>query len=173
MRWNRRPKQIDRIAMPEFVTMLDSLESTPPPAVEPVDDFETEGAGLSTLRSRTIVAAVRRGFVCRCPKCGGAKLFRSFLQPVDACHECGQDWRIRTADDFPPYLVILFVGHIVAPGMIGMESGWHPPLWVHLSVWLPLVLLLSLLLIQPMKGVVIAFQWWNWDRTTTLDAEAD
>ena len=164
---------IDRIATPEFVTMFDTLESTPPPSVEPVCDFETEGFGPSTQCPRTIVAAVRRGLAGCCPNCGAAKLFISFLQPVHACPACGQEWSIRTADDFPPYLVILLVGHVVAPGMIAMESGWHPPLWVHLSVWLPLVLLLSLLLIQPMKGVVIAFQWWNWDRATTLDAETD
>ena len=153
--------------------MLDQIDAPQPSSAVPVRDFETERTGPSTLRPRTIVAAIRRGLAGCCPSCGSAKLFRSFLQPVHACPACGQGWRIRTADDFPPYLVILLVGHIVAPGMIAMESGWHPPLWVHLSVWLPLVLLLSLMLIQPMKGAVIAFQWWNWDRATTLDEETD
>ena len=52
----------------------------------------------------------------------------------------------------------LLIGHIVAPGMIWMELSWHPALWVHLSLWLPIVVLLALLLIQPAKGAVIAFQ---------------
>jgi uncharacterized protein (DUF983 family) len=99
-------------------------------------------------------------------------MFRSFLQPVQACPGCGFDWRRRTADDFPPYLVILLIGHIIAPAMIWMESIWHPALWVHLSLWLPVVVLLSLMLIQPVKGAVMAFQWWHWDFVGTPDEGA-
>ena len=107
--------------------------------------------------------AVGRGFGMRCAACGSGRMFRSFLQPVHACATCGIDWRKRTADDFPPYLVILLIGHIIAPAMIWMETTWHPPMWVHLSLWLPAVTLLALGLIQPVKGAVMAFQWWHWD----------
>lgn len=107
--------------------------------------------------------AVSRGFRMRCAACGLGGMFRSFLQPVQACATCGIDWRRRTADDFPPYLVILLIGHIVAPLMIWMETAWHPPMWVHLALWLPAVALLALGLIQPAKGAVLAFQWWHWD----------
>lgn len=132
----------------------------------------TEPADLSALMPASLLSAVGRGFLGRCPKCACARLFRSFLQPVTFCPACGQDWRKRTADDFPPYLVILAVGHIVAPGMIAMERFWHPPLWVHLTVWLPAVLILSFLLIQPMKGAVIAAQWWHWDRAGVAEDES-
>jgi uncharacterized protein (DUF983 family) len=146
--------------MPELVTMLDTIALD-----EPALQFESEEADPAALHPQSVFEAIRRGLAGRCPKCGCARLFRSFLQPVPVCPACGQDWRIRTADDFPPYLVILVVGHIVAPGMIALESGFHPPLWIHLTVWLPLVLLLGFVLIQPMKGAVMAFQWWHWDHT--------
>lgn len=107
--------------------------------------------------------ALARGFQMRCAACGSGRMFRSFLQPVEACATCGVDWRRRTADDFPPYLVILLIGHIIAPAMIWVETTWHPPMWVHLSLWLPAVTLLALGLIQPVKGAVMAFQWWHWD----------
>ncbi len=131
-----------------------------------------QGSDLSMLLPASLLAAVGRGFLGRCPKCACARLFRSFLQPVASCPACGQDWRKRTADDFPPYLVILAIGHIVAPGMIAMERGWHPPLWVHLTVWLPAVLILGIFLIQPMKGAVIAAQWWHWDRAGVAEYES-
>jgi uncharacterized protein (DUF983 family) len=151
--------------MPEGVKMLDAIGRGATALDEPASLFESEEADPGALHPQSVLEAIRRGLAGRCPKCGSARLFRSFLQPVSVCPACGQDWRTRTADDFPPYLVILAVGHIVAPGMIALESGFHPPLWVHLTVWLPLALLLSFLLIQPLKGAVMAFQWWHWDRT--------
>jgi len=36
---------------------------------------------------------------------------------------------------------------------------YQPPYWVHAVLWLPLTLALTLLLIQPIKGAVIALQW--------------
>ena len=40
-------------------------------------------------------------------------------------------------------------------------SRWfiEPAYWIHAVLWLPLTLALSLLLIQPIKGMVIAMQW--------------
>jgi uncharacterized protein (DUF983 family) len=115
--------------------------------------------------------AIWRGFRGRCAPCGTGRMFRSFLQPVEACSGCGLNWRTRTADDFPPYLVILLTGHIVAPLMILVETQFHPPLWVHLAIWLPIVTILAFGLIQPAKGAVMAFQWWHWDFRKPGDGE--
>ena len=32
-------------------------------------------------------------------------------------------------------------------------------MWVHLAIWLPLTLVLTLTLLQPVKGVIVALQW--------------
>jgi len=34
--------------------------------------------------------AIRRGLACRCPNCGGGRLFASYLKQVDACAACGE-----------------------------------------------------------------------------------
>lgn len=34
------------------------------------------------------------------------------------CPSCGQDWRHQRADDFPAYLVVLAVGHVIVPSFI-------------------------------------------------------
>jgi uncharacterized protein (DUF983 family) len=39
-----------------------------------------------------------------------------------------------------------------------MEIAVHPPVWVHLIVWLPLGAALCLGLLRPMKGLMIAAQ---------------
>jgi uncharacterized protein (DUF983 family) len=103
--------------------------------------------------------AMIRGFRCRCPACGGGKLFRAFLKVDDACPACGEELHHHRADDFPAYLVIVIVGHIVVPLVLAVETHFAPPYWIHLAMWLPLTLGLSLGLLQPVKGAIVALQW--------------
>lgn len=109
----------------------------------------------------TIWAALWRGVRNRCPACGGAALFASFLKPVERCRVCQEDWTRHNADDFPPYIVILVIGHVVVTGMTSVEVVFHPAMWIQLSIWMPIVVALATGLIQPAKGGVIAFQWWH------------
>ena len=69
----------------------------------------------SELPARAWKQAMGRGLHGQCPACGQGKLFRAFLKPVDACAACGEDYTHQRADDFPPYIVILLLGHILAP----------------------------------------------------------
>jgi uncharacterized protein (DUF983 family) len=109
---------------------------------------------------RDITQAMLRGFRCRCPACGEGKLFRAFLKVDDTCPACGEELHHHRADDFPAYLVIVIVGHIVVPLVLGVETHFAPSYWIHLALWLPLTLGLSLSLLQPVKGAVVALQWY-------------
>jgi uncharacterized protein (DUF983 family) len=109
----------------------------------------------------TFFGAIRRGFRGKCPACGNGRLFAEFLKPVEACAVCSEDWAPQRADDFPPYIVILVLGHAIIPGLASVEVAFHPPMWVHLALWLPLTLILGVGLLQPVKGAVIAYQWWH------------
>jgi uncharacterized protein (DUF983 family) len=57
--------------------------------------------------------------------------------------------------------VILIVGFIVAFAMLFSEFTLHPPVWVHLVIWMPLTAGLCLGLMRPFKGVMIALQLHN------------
>jgi len=103
--------------------------------------------------------AVWRGFCGRCPACGEGRLFRAFLKVKDACPACGEELHHHRADDFPAYLVIVIVGHIVVPLVLSVETNFAPAYWLHVAMWLPLTLALSIGLIQPVKGAVVAVQW--------------
>ena len=70
-----------------------------------------------------------RGFRCRCPKCGKGHLFGKYLKVADHCEECGEEFHHR-ADDFPAYLVIIVVGHIIVPAILAVESAYSPPVLV-------------------------------------------
>jgi uncharacterized protein (DUF983 family) len=103
--------------------------------------------------------AMRRGLRGRCPNCGRGHLFRAYLKVVDRCPVCGEDFHHHRADDAPAYFVILIVGHLVMPAVLLVEQTFAPPYWVHAVLWLPIILGLTLALLQPVKGAIVAWQW--------------
>jgi uncharacterized protein (DUF983 family) len=111
------------------------------------------------LERRDVWTALKRGFRGRCPRCGEGKLFRAFLKTADHCTACGQDFTPHRADDLPAYLVIVIVGHIVVPLALMIETNYSPPVALQLAIYLPLTLIASLALLQPVKGAVVAVQW--------------
>ena len=108
---------------------------------------------------RDVWTALKRGLRGRCPRCGEGKLFRAFLKVDDHCSVCGQDFTPHRADDLPAYLVIVIVGHIVVPTILWIETDYSPSVALQLAIYLPLTLILSLALLQPVKGAVVAIQW--------------
>ena len=100
-----------------------------------------------------------RGLCGRCPNCGEGHLFRAFLKVADHCEKCGEPFRYHRADDFPAYLVIILVGHIVVPLAMWIEIAYSPAYWLQAVIGLPLIVGLAIGLLQPIKGAVVALQW--------------
>src|SRR6188508_2636841 len=86
--------------------------------------------------------ALLRGWRGTCPHCGQGRMFRAFLKVADHCPSCGEALHHHRADDAAAYFVILIVGHIVVPLVLAVELAFAPPYWVHVVLWLPLLLLL-------------------------------
>jgi len=86
-------------------------------------------------------------------------MFRAFLKVADRCEVCGEELFHHRADDFPAYIVILIVGHLLVPTALSVETNFAPPYWVHLVLWGPACLILTLGLLQPVKGAIVALQW--------------
>lgn len=103
--------------------------------------------------------AMKRGFLNRCPACGEGRLFGRFLKVNDQCEVCGAEMHHHRADDLPPYIVIFIVGHLVGYGIFMSETKFEMPMWFHLAVWPALTLILSLALMQPVKGAVVGLQY--------------
>lgn len=108
-----------------------------------------------------LLPALLRGVSGRCPRCGAAALFRQWLKPVDRCPHCRCDWSVQQADDFPAYIGILVVGHLLAPVVITMVGGFGMSAWLTLAIILPVAVTVLLVTLQPVKGAVIGFLWWN------------
>lgn len=108
---------------------------------------------------RGIPQSLRRGWSHACPACGEGKLFRAYLKVSDRCGKCGEELHHHRADDAPPYFTIFIVAHIVIAGVLWAEKAYAPPTWLHLSIWLPLTVVLSLWLLPRVKGALIGYQW--------------
>jgi len=104
---------------------------------------------------------MRAGGVCRWPTCGKGRLFSGFLQVVSVCAVCGFDFTRLNTGDGAAIFVMQIAGGLVVFTALFVEIAYSPPMWLHLVIFLPLVLGLSLGLMRPGKGVMIALQMRN------------
>jgi uncharacterized protein (DUF983 family) len=107
----------------------------------------------------TVTQSALRGIACRCPRCGKGKLYAGFLNLRPNCEACGLDYAFIDAGDGPAVFVILIAGFTVAFAAVFTEFTVHPPIWVHLILWLPLILATTLLPLRSMKSLLIALQF--------------
>jgi uncharacterized protein (DUF983 family) len=114
---------------------------------------------IAPADKRDVWTAMKRGWRGRCPRCGQGKLFRAFLKVDNNCSACGLDYTHHRADDLPAYLVIIIVGHIMVPLALLIETNYAPAVALQLAIYLPLTLIASLALLQPVKGTVVGVQW--------------
>lgn len=97
----------------------------------------------------------------RCPHCGEGPLFAGFLKVAPQCAACGYDLAKADSGDGPAVFVILIAGFVVAFAALYVELAFTPPIWLHLLLWLPLTVLVSVGLLRPLKGVMLAAQFSN------------
>ena len=102
---------------------------------------------------------IGRGLRGRCPRCGEGRLFHGFLSLRPACERCGLDYGFADAGDGPAVFVILIGGFIVVFAALMTEVVYQPPYWVHAALWLPLILIVTLVPLRLVKGLLIALQY--------------
>ncbi|CAN5376473.1 DUF983 domain-containing protein [soil metagenome] len=104
---------------------------------------------------------IRAGLLCRCPNCGKGKLYSGFLKVVDRCEVCGFDFTRLNTGDGPASFIMQIAGGLVVFPALYVQVAYDPPIWILLVVAVPMVALLSLALMRPGKGLMIALQMRN------------
>jgi uncharacterized protein (DUF983 family) len=103
---------------------------------------------------------IRTGALGRCPRCGKGHIFRGFLRMRDSCEVCGLDYSFADPADGPAFFVLCFA---CVPSVIltlWIELHFDPPAWVHLVTSLPFLLITCLLPLRPLKGWLVASQYY-------------
>lgn len=127
--------------------------------MNPIDNEQIDAESLPGVKERGVWQAIRRGLRCKCPRCNIGSIYGKYLKIEVSCKHCGQEFHHHRADDFPPYIAITIVGHIVLSAATSVQIIYGPPMWVHMSLWLPLILILSLSLLPPIKAGLVGLQW--------------
>ena len=104
---------------------------------------------------------IRAGLLCRCPNCGQSRLFEGFLKVVERCAVCGFDFTRLNTGDGAAIFIMQIAGGLVVFGALFVQVAYDPPIWAMLLVAIPLVVGLSLGLMRPGKGLMIALQMRN------------
>ena len=112
---------------------------------------------LAATRSKR--QAMWRGSLSKCPACGSGKLFARYLKVADKCEICGLALGGHQADDAPPYLTIVIVGHIVVPIALIVERTYQPPLIEYAAMFSVLSVIITLISLPMVKGAVVGLQW--------------
>ena len=105
------------------------------------------------------VSPLHAALACRCPRCGRGRLFQRLLDVRPVCEVCGLDLSAQDAGDGPAVFVILLLGFVVVGLAALVEINFAPPIWVHLVLWTPVILVGSVLMLRPLKAGLIALQY--------------
>lgn len=86
-------------------------------------------------------------------------MLHHYLKVIENCSSCGEPYGHFRADDAPPWLTILIVGHITVPIILMLEQSFRPTIWIEVAIYLPLIILLTLAVLPRSKGVILALLW--------------
>lgn len=112
--------------------------------------------------SRTIfppLSAFKTGLSGSCPRCGQGKLFSGFLSLRDRCEVCELDFSFADSADGPAVFIMTAIGFVIVGLVMAVEFIYTPPIWVHFVLWLPLILILAVAPLRPLKAIMIAQQF--------------
>ena len=96
-----------------------------------------------------------------CPRCGRGRLFSGFVKFAPACANCGLDFRAFNVGDGPAAFLTLIIGVIVVFLAMWLELAVGPPWWVHVVVWIPVVILSTIGSLRYAKAALLALEYRN------------
>ena len=114
---------------------------------------------------------VKTGLAGRCPRCGRGKLFSVYLALAPHCSSCGLPFDFADAGDGAAWFVMLVVGFVGVGSILGIEAAYSPPYWVHALIAIPLLVILPLILLRPIKGILVCQQYLTRAQEGRVDAE--
>lgn len=91
-----------------------------------------------------------------CPECGEKTLFDGVARFAPKCRACGLDYSSYNVGDGPAAFLTMVIGALVLGLALWLEFGVHPPVWVHVILWPPVVAGLTLGGLRVSKAALLA-----------------
>jgi uncharacterized protein (DUF983 family) len=102
---------------------------------------------------------IKAGLTGHCPRCDSRTLFAGWIKFAGRCSNCGLDFSGFNVGDGAAAFLILILGAITAAAAIIVELKFSPPFWVHLLLWPPIVLAMTIVSLRASKGVLLALEY--------------
>ena len=97
----------------------------------------------------------------RCPRCGQGHLFKGFLTIRPRCEACGLDYAFADPADGPAFFVICFACVPSVWFAVWAQITFEPSMWFHVLISLPVVLITCIPPLRPLKGWLVASQFFH------------
>ncbi|MEW6632772.1 MAG: DUF983 domain-containing protein [Pseudomonadota bacterium] len=103
---------------------------------------------------------LRVGIRGRCPRCGEGRLFDGFLKLAPRCEVCGLDYSFADPADGPAFFVICFACVPSVLFAVWAQVTFEPSMWFHIFVSIPVVFATCIPPLRPLKGWLVASQYY-------------
>ena len=105
------------------------------------------------------LSPMKTGLAGKCPRCGKGNLFKGYLTVAKSCSSCGLSNSFADSGDGAAWFVMLFACVFGVGSILGVEVAYSPPYWVHVLIAIPLLIIIPMVLLRPVKGMFLAQQW--------------
>lgn len=112
---------------------------------------------------------VQAGLHGLCPRCGRPTLFDGWIKFAERCPHCTLDFSQFNVGDGPAAFLTLILGTLVVIGAIALELTLHPPLWLHMLIWIPVTLAGVVWSLRLAKGALMSAEYRNAAREGRID----
>jgi uncharacterized protein (DUF983 family) len=96
-----------------------------------------------------------------CPRCGAKTLFDGMVRFAARCPNCGLDYSTFNVGDGPAALLTLVIGALIIILAIIVDIAFRPPFWVHVLIWVPLTVALTVWSLRVAKGALLVSEYRN------------
>ena len=86
-------------------------------------------------------------------------MFTGYLALRDRCDQCGLDYAKADSGDGPAVFVIFIVGFIAVALAFILRFSFYAPIWLSFGLSAFVACALTIALLRPLKGVMIALQF--------------
>ena len=115
---------------------------------------------MAETDTRPLPSPIPTGLLGRCPRCGKGALFSGFLELAPRCEACRLDYGFADPGDGPSFFASFLGGFLTLLVGVYAQIVYSPAWWVY-ALLLVTGTLLTVWLIRPLKGALIALQYAN------------
>lgn len=119
-------------------------------------------------------ALLPAAFFGTCPRCDARTIFGPVLRSNPAsfnekCNHCDLDYSSFNVGDGPAAFLTFFMGGLIVTLALTLELSLYPPFWVHVILWVPLTIILTILSLRIAKGALLILEYRNKAKEVVVD----